>query len=186
MKEVIDVSIDIETYSLRVPEAAVISVAAVSSTGEEFEKYFNRFEQGDLGRHFSNDTIEWHHKTHMEEYKAMMVKTTMSSSLPATEIFKALYDFYSGLQMQNPEATIQTWMKPPSFDGLILSSLANQVGIELPWTRHEQFDLYTLKQLALDFYPSMELPPYPANAHMALVDARYQLSIIRQCKDILL
>ncbi len=184
----IEISIDIETYSLSVPDAAVISVAAVSSVSQAMEEYFNYYEQCDLERHIDPETVAWHMREHGPQYLEMTHRTNSElESKRAADVFRSLQYYVEQHRLRYPSRDIQVWAKPPSFDFTILKHLATQVGMDLPWTRHEQFDLYTLQQIAIEFTKGQaNFPPSPSNAHIALVDAEHQLSIIRQCKDILL
>lgn len=184
----IDVSLDIETYSLDIPNAAVISIAACTHDAG-FEVYLERKEQLELGRHFDPETLEWHQEIHPMWLKQALRRTAPGVGLYAHGGLERLHWWVSNTVRTNEPADepIHVWMKTPRFDAGILEHLAKQADTELPWTFRDECDLRTLTILARsrnsDEYAL--LPKKPDNAHDALVDAKYQLEIISRCKTIL-
>ena len=184
--DVIDVSIDIETYSLDIPNSAVISIAACTHDSF-FEVYFERPEQVKLHRHFDMETIQWHRKIHPEWYSRATTKTLSGEGLFAHEALTRLHHWLRVIVCGDAQPAFQIWMKPPRFDAGILEHLAKQVKVELPWTFREERDMRTLAALAqsCNSFEYSLLPPKPDTAHDALVDAKHQLEIISRCRTIL-
>lgn len=185
-QDIIDVSLDIETYSLNIPNAAIISIACCTHDAN-FEIYLQREEQERLDRHFDTETIEWHTVEHPIWYNIACNMTSADKDMSARNTLLQLRHWFQKYIYENAQPAINLWMKPPKFDSMILNHLAKQVNIELPWDRHDERDLYTLQAMAKsrNFHEYRLLPPPPDNAHDALVDAKYQLEIISRCKTIL-
>lgn len=184
--DVIDVSIDIETYSLDIPNSAIISIAGCTHDSN-FEAYFEREEQVKLDRHFDMETIQWHKKVHHKWYDSAMQLTTTGEGLFAHEALTRLYRWINTYVCVDAKQPFQVWMKTPRFDAGILEHLAKQVHVNLPWTFREERDMRTLAALAqaCNAHEYSLLPPKPDNAHDALVDAKHQLKIISRCRTIL-
>lgn len=182
--DVIDVSLDIETYSLQ-PNAAVISIGCCTHD-EQFEVYFSRDSQMRFDRNFDEETIKWHLDNHSELYLEMQHKVQTVGGAISTGLIE-LNHWFRNRVCGNVAPAIQVWMNSPSFDSVILNDMAKQIGTELPWSYREERDLRTLKAMAktrnADEYAL--LPSPPDNAHDALADAKYQLEIISRCKTIL-
>ncbi len=186
VETIIDVSLDIETYSLNIPDAAIISIACCTHDAN-FEMYLNRQEQEKLDRHFDIETIEWHQVEHPIWYNIAGKFTSPNKGIYVRDALLELCHWFTKYVYGNAESTINLWMKPPKFDSAIINHLAKQMKIELPWDRHDERDLYTLQAMAKarNAYEYDHLPSPPDNAHDALVDAKYQLEIINRCKEIL-
>ena len=182
LEPIVDVSLDIETMA-RDPKAIVISIGACTQDAH-FHCYLNFKEQLALNRLLEADTLAWHMENHSDLFTQQLVAILRVDEI-LFNIFKGLKRWFIHNNLM--ETNCQVWMNSPSFDSVILSNLAEQANFPLPWIYKQERDLRTLKALAEDKapYKYAHLPNPPDNAHDALVDAKYQLEIISQCKRIL-
>lgn len=181
--DVIDVSLDIETLSLK-PNAVVLSIGACT-VDKDFHGYLLQEPQIFKRRDVDPETVEWHRNDHLTLFTAQTTQCSLRGLSPAV-VLESLYAWFAALQLQHCGNEIQIWMNSPSFDGVILQNLANDFATPLPWTFRQERDLRTLKKLALVLEPDLMDAIQPNNnAHDALADAQHQLKIISHCKTIL-
>lgn len=184
----INVSIDIETTSENIPNAAVLSIGVVADNGTQMHEYLNIEEQFlQLNRTASGKCLEFW----LKDENIQLFKTHVTYALQghyAQSMLDRLQHYFKELYMQvDANSKINVWMNSPSFDGVILLDLAHQFNRELPWSFRQERDVRTIKKLVQSREDSDNLhwPAYPDNAHDALVDARYQLEVVHFCKTIL-
>lgn len=168
-----NVMIDIETLSTE-PNAAVLSVAAVSDTEHQFYCVLDLRPQIYEGRHISPDTLKW----------------WMQQSEDARDVFqeddaaKYIGEAYSGLDLLLKKTAraanidpgeIEIWAKPPSFDCTILKTLFETFGLKELWSFRQERCLRTLIKLL----PHVEEPEFVGTPHHALSDAKHQLRYLK-------
>ena len=182
-EKIFDLSLDIETLALE-DEAVILSVAIVGSpftdSGAIFYSHLDiEYQMFKLQRTVTADTLRWWMDTNDELFVSTL-RTCLAYGLAPDEFFARMQNYFFGYNCR-------VWMNPPRFDADILENLAKQMGTKLPWTFRDESDLRTLRALAQEKSPALyaTLPPKPIGAHDALVDATYQLEIVKRCKSII-
>lgn len=131
--------VDIETLDTE-PTAIVLSIGVVEFNKDgpvrvndqivSVEANLHTREQYARDRTMSLDTIEW-----WMDFGARYPKHNRRPPWQGlTEAFSIFPD----------DEDFIVWAKPPSFDLTILENLAEQEGVEVPWTRHNRRDVYTV------------------------------------------
>lgn len=179
----IDVSVDIETLSLK-PNAVVLSVGMTSTMASSaYSRSLDLHSQLEKSRHVGGDEVAWHLQEHMD----MFIRDLQDCNKHFA-VKKFFAEFQQHFDNTVGHNEFEVWMRDPDFDHVILQSLADDFGCQLPWTFRQTRSVRTIISLARQKMDSYEigLPAYPDNAHDALVDATYQLEIVNRCKHILI
>jgi exodeoxyribonuclease VIII len=165
---VIDISVDLETFDSS-PTAAIASIGAVASNGEEFYVVVN-----DPEGSWSPQTCRWHSVQEDPE-------DTMGPQAQAVGLKEALKRFTSF--MKRNRADVQgvglVWTHA-TFDMPVLESAYRRADMFRPWHYRNCRDLRTLYDLAAG-RPKVERN----KKHNALEDARAQLKEVQICRLII-
>lgn len=163
--------IDIETLDTR-PDAIVFQVAMVVFTddGEIIEEelfHIDMLPQIMKGRTMDPETQKWW----MERPKDAWEREPWSL-VSVERMFSIIR-----LQMKTHKVGY-VWSNSPSFDAVIMRSLAEDFGIEMPWTFRSDFDLRTVRKVAglLGFEPENYM-----TTHNALQDCKDQVDLAAFC-----
>ncbi|ARB06168.1 exonuclease [Dinoroseobacter phage vB_DshS-R5C] len=178
------ISLDIETLSTH-KNAVVVTIGAitVSNAGIGHEGKIHMAldmqEQIDMGRHVSADTLAWWMQ---QEPAAQFASFGRRERLPAVVALMNLRSWIS--ELGNPPV----WTKGPGFDGAILESLAEDLGVPPSWPYRDHRDIRTIEDavhatdddLLYERYVRMiEKSRSGMVAHNALEDAKMQAAVIK-------
>lgn len=163
--------IDIETLDTR-PDAIVFQAAMVvfSDDGTVIEEelfHLDILPQIMKGRTLDRETQKWW----MEQPKEAWDR--QPTQLITVE---AMFNLIR-VQMKHHKVGY-VWSNSPSFDAVILRSLAEDFGIEMPWTFRSDFDLRTVRKVAglLGFEPESY-----TTTHNSLQDCKDQVDLAAFC-----
>jgi hypothetical protein len=181
-----DFSLDIETLSLQ-PNAVVTSIAIACENGASFYTHLPLDPQYVIGRIFDQNTIDWWNDTNKEIFEIMMHCCACQPQNRGyiETVFERIALF---IDEHDDGTDINLWMKPPSFDSVILKNLGADFKLELPWHYRVERDVRSILSLAEEHANKnnqiLNLPELPTDkAHDALVDAQHQLELVKLCKQ---
>ena len=177
------VSLDIETLSTH-KNAVVVSIGATTVSdagvgyGGKIHMALDMQEQIDMGRHVSADTIAWWmHQSAAAREASFLTRTRMPAGV-------ALLNLHSWLsELGNPPV----WTKGPAFDGAILESLAEGLGLQPAWPYRDHRDIRTIEDAVMAsnddhlyerFHTALSRASDGMVAHNALEDAKQQAALI--------
>lgn len=171
----IDVMLDIETLDTK-PSAVILSAAAVTFTEAEGVRdicrvTFDLQEQFSRGRTVSQSTLLWW----MEQSDdARAVAFTAVNRQPVEHALTRLFDFANGFT--------HYYANSPSFDMVLLGSLAYDFNKPVPWSYRDCRDVRTLRAVAeieSDWQPN---EPITGPAHDPVTDCLWQIALVREAK----
>lgn len=154
------ISLDLETLSTH-KNAVVVSIGASTvSMHTDAEQTFCVFpnvqEQIDMGRHVSADTLRWW----MQQDRVVQLNTFNGEETDVRTALQMLRGWMIG------HGTPPVWTKGPAFDGAIIDSLAEDVGLPSPIMYRKHRDVRTIED-AVENSGDPEL-------HMRLLDAQHK------------
>lgn len=162
-----EVMLDIETLSTR-SNAVVLSIGAVKfnltapfELGEKFYVILDTSEQKAKGRHVSDSTLEWWSK--QSGYAQEVLST--DKRVPVAEALDKLFDFL-GLP-----GDYNIWGNGSDFDNVIVGSLIEDWGMDVPWNHWNNRCFKTLKG---EFGFVADKAVFDGVKHNALDDAIHQ------------
>ena len=155
--------LDVETLGTNA-NSPILSIGAVSSTGETFYRNLDVQKQLDGGATVDWSTVLWWMEQSEDARK----------SIPAQgdNVNEALRAFVEAFDWDNSEV----WCNGASFDFPILEAAFRREGIRHPWTYNRLRDFRTLYKLYADVVPRAN----PKVAHNALSDAEAQMATLME------
>jgi exodeoxyribonuclease VIII len=177
MKQLINITLDLETLSTR-EDAAIIQIGCCipefdrkyvpAQAGYEFETTIAYEEARCSEFHKDSETMEWWDK--QDPATKMVVFSGQSNYLDA------LTDFVYWISLvKSGGADVAIWGNGSDFDNRLLTYTLDSFGMHKVWNFRNNRDLRTLKAL----FP-MGIDPDPINEHKhtALGDARYEARLM--------
>lgn len=143
-----NIMLDIETLSSK-PNGIILSVAAVpfyfeveSPSLAPFQMNCSIDEQYAKGRHIDTPTLQWwmHQPRFKERYKDQHHPTYVLHGL-----VYAIENWKKGFNAKSKD--VRLWAKSPSYDLVMLKSLADDFYVKLPWKFYQERDVRTLYEL---------------------------------------
>jgi len=172
------VMIDLETLGTK-PGCVVLEVGAVcfefgSSERSEFQRSFGIVDQMQTyGLKSDPETVKWW--SHPERAPLLLAMEEEPHALTFRDGLAELGFWIAGQGGVAPGI----WANSPSFDCSILKEGYERVKLPLPWKYHQERDQRTWL-VAAGFARASEVLPAPGGAHRALVDANYQVQVVRE------
>lgn len=181
-----EVMLDLETLGLA-NDAAILSIGAVKfnlddvETYEEIEKGYRRcfyrtISLLDLKGAVDGETVQWWLKQSEEARKTLHEATSRNHD--------ALTDYSDWLNIIE-EGDLKLWANGAGFDPVILRSSYVRERLRAPWNFRQEMDVRTIKYLALQKDPEVDLNIYKITdkgvAHNALSDAIRQVLLVQRC-----
>ena len=176
MTEKFEAMIDIETLDTG-PRAVVLSVGAVKFTqnegvvGGEFYDVLELSDQVSYGRTIKESTILWWNN---QKSAAREEAFRPDGRRAPWDVIKDLTKFLEGIH--------SIWANSPSFDCVILDTLADDLSLPSPWHYWDLRDLRTARELAgsAGKTPWMGGDKYPT--HHPLGDCENQIGLLRAAR----
>jgi len=154
-----NIMIDIETLGLE-PACVILSIGAVTDTGEEFYIEISPNSQGD--RLVNLDTVKW--------WMSQPIKPPMEGITGLANVLFNLSEFIS----QFTEPVI--WANGTDFDISILTDAYRQFGRAIPWAYNSVRDYRTLAKL----FTQVPRTVFQGDKHNALADAKHQMEHLKE------
>lgn len=156
----INVMIDLETYSTR-PNAAIASIGAVKfQDGEILETFYCTVDAASCkaaGLHFDRETLQWWSQQSKEARDALL-KDNIG-------LEQALDDFAQWFGKKS----LPTWGNGAGFDNVIMDSAYRAIGKKRPWLPWEDRCFRTMKNIV-----NIPIDSRQGTYHNALDDAVHQ------------
>lgn len=165
MKNIIDISIDLETLDTK-PTAAILAIGIIDSHGCRVHVLPSVSEQLQTGRTLSDDTLAWWLRQSDAAREALQGEriSLAAASKAVTSYFKEAKEVYGEYRV---------WGNAPSFDCDILGHF---LGAK-QWPFYLERDVRTAREV-------LSSRTAPDTAHSALSDARAQLKDVLRYRDL--
>ena len=166
------VVMDVETLHL-VPTAAVISFAASTAEGVEFEWHFSIADN--MRRSVSPSTVEWHKEKKTDDYLIYSKSSTTEATLP-----QFLIEWQKWLDAHTDRNTL-FWSQGTDFDFPVMKSFT--LGIEGKWAWFSHQNVRDLRTLIWVLTMNDITPAWEGEkaAHSAMADVRDEMRVLKQC-----
>ena len=169
MKEVM---IDIETLDVKTT-AVILSIGLVRFSDydpmeEGITLYPDMYEQLFQGRTIGQSTMEWWGK---QELEARLDAFSSEKRQLSEQIGATMAKYCDGVE--------KFWCNGPHFDIAILESYLSH---PYPWRYNQVMDMRTMKKECDPINP-VPVPVPGTTAHRAVDDCKYQIEVLRLCRD---
>lgn len=162
------IMVDIETLGAQ-PKSVILSIGACAFDGEGIHKTFYRnidvLESLLAGCFVEEKTVKWWRTQSAEAVSVLMSKQVTLRA--------ALGEFNAFCGQVGKKEDLYFWAKGPDFDLVLLHSVYEMMGMEVPWHYRNVRDVRTILEVGR-MYDAEEVKDFIGIDHFALDDARYQ------------
>lgn len=171
-----DLMIDIESMGTK-PNAPIVSIGAVffdpdsGDLGPEFYQVIDLTSAMASGAVPDGDTILWWLKQSAEARSAITTSDCISINAALLSLSAFIQD--------NANDRVKIWSNGANFDGVILRTSYERIGIPCLWKFWNELDVRTIVAMGrvAGFDPKRDMP-FDGEQHNALADARHQAKYV--------